>query len=171
VGKLLNLFVDICLLRAGPQALPASSLLLLLTALAGLLSGALVIVSSFAGMGVALGAQVLDLLLIAGLLRVVLAMKGLQARFLQTASALFGCGVVINLATMPVQLMADQQDSGSLSGDLGVVLYLFLLLWALVVVAHILRHALEIRFVAGLLLSLGYFLIVNWLVQLIFPVA
>ena len=39
--------------------------------------------------------------------------------------------------------------------------------------AHIvaLRHALEIRFVAGLLLSLGYFLSVSWLVQLIFPVA
>lgn len=170
VGKLLNLFVDICLLRSGPQSLPVSGSLLLLAGAAGLVSGALVIVNSFGGLGAALGAQALDLVLVALLLRAALAVRGLQPRFLQAASALFGCGVVINLATMPVQLMIGQQTEGGLLRELGVLFYLLLLAWALVVMAHILRHSLDIRFSAGLLISLGYFLLVNWLVQLFFPV-
>ena len=170
MGKLLNLFVDICLLRAGPQALPASFSLLLMAALAGLVSGALVIASSFGGLTAALGAQALDLLLIALLLRGALIVRGLPARFVQAASALYGCGVVINLATMPVQLMIGREAEDTLVGELGLLFYLLLLIWALVVVAHILRHALEIRFSGGLLLSLGYFLAVNWLVQLFFSV-
>ena len=169
MAKLLNQFVDICLLRAGPQALPASGLLLVLTGLAGLLSGTLVIISGFGGLMAAFSAQTLDLLLIATLLYVALAVRGLQPRFVQSATALFGCGVLINLAAMPVQLMLSQQEQASPVATLGLLFYLVLLIWAIVVIAHILRHALEVRFAAGMLLSLGYFLLVNWLVQSLFP--
>jgi hypothetical protein len=170
VGRLLNLFVDICLLRAGPQQLPASGFLLLVTALLGLLSGTVVIVASFGGVFPALQAQLLDLLLLLGLLRAGLVARGRQARFLQSAIALLGSGVVINLLVMPLQLAIGDDPAGSTIGGLAVLLYLALLLWSMVVMGHILHHAFNIHLTGGIVLSLGYFLFVNWLVQALIPV-
>lgn len=171
VGKLLNIFVDICLLRAGPQDLPASRFLLGVAILLGLLTGALLIVDSFGSVFSALLAQILDLLLLMALIRFGLAYRGLAPRFLQVATALFGSSALINLVTMPVQLLIGEDPSASLAGELGVLLYLFLLVWALVVIGHILRHAFDIRFGGGILIALAYFLLINWLVQTFFPVA
>ncbi len=171
MGKLLNIFVDICLLRAGPQDLPTSRFLAVIAALLGLLTGALVIVESFGSVLYALFAQLLDLLLLLTLLRIGLVYRRLGARFLQVATALFGSSALINLVTMPLQLLIGEDPSTTLGGELGVLLYLFLLVWALVVIGHILRHAFDIRFSGGILVALVYFLMINWLVQIFFPVA
>ncbi len=170
MGRLLNLFVDICLLRAGPEHLPASMFLLLITALLGLLTGTVVIVASFGGVFPALQAQLLDLLLLLGLLRAGLLARGLQARFPQSAAALLGSGVVINLLVMPLQLtIGDDPVSPTIEG-LAALLYLALLLWSMVVMGNILRHTFDIRLSTGIVLSLGYFLFINWLVQTLIPV-
>ena len=166
--RLLNLFVDICLFRAGPQELPASPFLLWLTAALNLLTGTLVIVDMFGGAGQALLAQLLDMALMLGLLRAALTALGKGARFLQSASALLGAGTFINLITMPLQLTVGDNPSASLFGELAALLYLALILWALLVTAHILRHTLAIRFGAAVLVALGYFFMVNWLIQLLF---
>jgi hypothetical protein len=170
MGRLLNIFVDICLLRAGPQDLPASGFLLILSILLALFTGALVIVESFGSVFNALLAQSMDLLLLMALLRIGLTYRRLGARFLQLATALFGSSALINLVTMPVQLLIAEDASASLGGELGVLLYLFLLVWALVVIGHILAQGFEIRFGGGILIALVYFLMINWLVQIVFPV-
>ncbi|HHH39477.1 MAG TPA: hypothetical protein ENK50_07875 [Sedimenticola sp.] len=170
MGRLLNLFVDICLLRAGPQQLPASRFLLLLTLLLSLVTGTLVLVEGF-GLFPALAAQALDLLLLLGLMRAALIVRGMGARFLQAGTALFGSSVLINLLVMPLQLAIGDDPAASGFSELAVLLYLVLLLWSVVVMGHILRHAFEIRLAAGILLSLGYFLLVNWLVQALIPAA
>lgn len=171
LGRLLNLFVDICLLRAGPQDLPGSGFLLLLTVLLSLLTGTLVIVGTFGTLGAALAAQMLDILLLLGLLRLLLQLTGKSARYQQTASALFGSGVLINLVTMPLQLLYSGDPSGPALGEMGTLFYLIIIVWALVIVGHIIRHALEIRLAAGIMLSLGYFLIANYIIQTLFTVA
>ena len=169
MGQLLNTFVDICLLRSGPQQLPSSSFLLALTALLGLVTGTLVIVESFGALGIALSAQFLDLLLLLSLLWVGLQLTGRGGRFLQTGAALCGSAVLINLVTMPIQLLVSDDPAGSLLTEFGVLAYILMVIWALVVVGHIVRHAFEIRLGGGILVALGYFLCVNWLVQSIFP--
>ncbi len=171
LGRLLNLFVDICLLRAGPQDLPGSGFLLLLTVLLSLLTGTLVIVGTFGTLGAALAAQMLDILLLLGLLRLLLQLTGKSARYQQTASALFGSGVLINLVTMPLQLLYSGDPSGPALGEMGTLFYLIIIVWALVIVGHIIRHALEIRLAAGIMLSLGYFLIANYIIQTLFTAA
>jgi hypothetical protein len=171
VNKLVNAFVDICLLRAGPQDLPASGFLLVLTAVLGVITGTVVLYDSFGDAGQALMAQLLDLAFMLLFLRLGLSYRRKEARLLQSATAVFGSGVVMNLVSMPVQLLIGNDPAGSVLGELGVLLYLFLLVWVIVVIAHILRHAFEIKFVAGSLLAIGYFLLINWLVQLFFPVA
>ncbi|MCB1861146.1 MAG: hypothetical protein H6964_11220 [Chromatiaceae bacterium] len=170
LGRLLNVFVDICLLRAGPQDLPGSVFLVVLTALLSLLTGTLVIVGTFGSLDTALAAQLLDILLLLGLLRLVLQLTGKSARFLQTAAALFGSGALINLVTMPLQLLGSGVTSQGDAGELSGLFYLFLIIWALVIVAHIVRQALEVRMASGILISLAYFLIVNYVVQSLFTV-
>jgi hypothetical protein len=171
LGRLLNVFVDICLLRAGPQDLPASSFLVLVTALLSLLTGTLVIVGTFGSLDTALAAQLLDILLLLGLLKLGLQLTDKSARYLQTAAALFGSGALINLVTMPLQLLESGDPRVSTASELSGLFYLVLIIWALVVVGHIVRHALGIRMAAGIMIALGYFLIVNYIVQSLFTVA
>ncbi len=171
VSKLLNLFVDICLLRAAPQDLPSSVFLMLVTALLGLLSGTVVIIDSFGSLGGALLAQLLDLGLMLGLLRAGLVAAGRGPRFLQTATALLGSGVFINLVTMPLQLLMRGGDAASSGGGVAGLLFLLLTFWVLLVIGHILRHAFEMRLSLGILIALGYFLLINWLVQTLFTLS
>ena len=168
MGKLLNVFFDICLLRVGPQALPASSFLLLATALIGLLSGTIVIADAMGSVFTALMAQLLDLLLLAMLLLTLLRFRGLESRFVQAATALFGCGALINLVTLPLPLLNPEDAAGEQAGGPAFLLYLALIIWALVVVGHIFRHALEIHLVRGILIALGYVFAVNLVVQILF---
>jgi hypothetical protein len=168
VGKLLNVFFDICLLRAGPQALPSSSFLLSASALAGLLTGTIVIVDALGNVFTAFMAQLLDLLLLAMLLMTMLRLKGLESRFTQAATALFGCGALINLVTLPLPLLAPEEGAGQQAAGPAFFLYLALIIWALVVVGHIFRHALEIHLVRGILIAVGYFFAVNLAVQMLF---
>ena len=158
------------LLRAGPQDLPGSGFLVLLTAFLSLLTGTLVIIGAFGSLTTALAAQALDILLLLGLLRLLLQITGRSARFQQTAAALFGSGALINLVTMPMQLLSSGDPSTSAPGELGGLFYLAVIIWALVIVGHIIRQALEIRMAAGIMLALAYFLAVNYLVQRLFTV-
>ncbi len=168
VKKLINLFVDISLLRAAPQDLPAASLLVTLTLLLNLLTGTIVIVGHFGSLIPALLAQLMDLSLLALAVWLLLSYQKHQGRFNQAVTALFGCGVLVNLVAMPIQLMIGDEPKASPVGGLGVLLYIGLMIWGLVIVAHILRHTLATRFGNGMLLSIGYFMIINWLVDLFF---
>lgn len=170
LGRLVNLYVDICLLRAGPQDLPASLFLVLLTGVISVVTGTLVIVESFATLGDALAAQLLDILLLLGFLRLALQRTGKPERFLQTTSALFGTGVLLNLIMMPLQLLEPTDSSGFGISNLGGLFYLLLILWALVITGHIFRQALEVRMAAAIAIALGYFLAVDAIVQKLFVV-
>lgn len=171
VNKLINVFVNICLLRAGPQDLPASSFLMLLTAVLGLMTGTVVLGSAFNNPFEALLAQLMDLIFLVLFLRLGLTYKRIEARFLQSATALFGCGVLINIAIMPVQLMMGGDPAASALGQVGVLFFLLLSVWTLVVIAHVFRHTFETNFLAGSMLAIGYFIFINWLVQLFFTVS
>lgn len=88
-----------------------------------------------------------------------------EARYPQALAALAGTGVLFGLLLMPVVLLWDA--AGPLeSGDTPNALHLtanFLQLglsaWRLLVVAHILRHAMGIRMFAASLLAIGWFII------------
>ena len=71
---------------------------------------------------------------------------------------------------MPLQLLGSGVTSQGDAGELSGLFYLFLIIWALVIVAHIVRQALEVRMASGILISLAYFLIVNYVVQSLFTV-
>jgi len=151
LSALLRVFVDIALLRSGPQVLPASGLLLAICIALYAATYLVVVATTSLDLRV-LAAQVLTSV---GLdligLWLVLAVARRQSRYPQTLAALFGSGVILNLALLPAALLvAFGGASFELAGQLAASLVMG---WGLAVLAHILRHALEVAW--GLALALA----------------
>ncbi len=143
--------LEIALLRRGPQDLPYSPTLL-----------ALAVAASTIGSVLAQGANRLPLLSLAlivaytaAFLHGVLQMRQLTARFLQTATAVFGTDAIITLAALPVLGALGGPDAGQ-PGSGVVLAYLALVGWNVAVLAHILRHALDTSFGKGALWAIAY---------------
>jgi len=141
---LLHFFIDLCLLRRAPQDLPAAPVLLLLVLLAGLMASVLLSVTAGARLDLALSRAVLDLTLALGVLAAALKWVGKPARFTQTATALLGADTLLGLlALLPLTLAGTATGGAWLL--LAAALYMALLIWSVLVAAHIVRHAFSIH--------------------------
>ncbi len=165
---LVDLFWQILLLRRGPQDVPDAPVL------TGLLAALYVLVSlplgltSFGGWGRSLGAVLLELALSAALLFAALQVRGHAARWRQTYAAILGTGTLIGVLALGYRLL------GTLLGltPLADLLDLAFLVWSLVVLGHILRHALEIPMALAIVLALAYTMfLVGLLAQWLLPEA
>lgn len=144
VLALIHFFIDLCLLRRAPQDLPASRILLGLMIVLGLGASTLLSVTAGARVGLALSRAALDFALALSVLAAALRWTGKAARFIQTATALLGADILLGLlALLPLTLA---NAAATAAGVLfAAALYLALLLWSILVAAHILRHAFAIH--------------------------
>jgi hypothetical protein len=162
---LIRLFLDISLFTKGPQDSPASTFLLWLVALGNLVVG--IVLSVFdVDWTEALIQSAAGLLLLAGFLGGALYLTGKMPRFLQTATAAFGCDSLISAMAIP--LLAWAQLMPEAATVVGILLML-LMLWQIAVIGHILRHALSIPFLAGLGLTLAYTAMSYRIMMALFP--
>jgi hypothetical protein len=164
--QLLGFWMDLCLLRAEPQALPASrwllgfslAMYLLLSLTTAALSGGFV-----AGLQVA----VLDVVLLCGFVVLLLYMVNKPRRILQTLSALAGAGCIL---AIPAILLLVAMNSGIGPDESSLpVFWLLLLFWNLLITAHIIRHALSSSLALGIGLSLAYILVSTQIMVSVFP--
>jgi hypothetical protein len=141
---LLKLFFNICLFRAAPQDIPTSTFLKTIT----------VITYGLSSMGISLlempvGNAVLpalvDTLMLVGLAQASLWIRNFPERKTQTISALAGTGTLVQLMAWPMLNWLFQNDVAQFASPLRWI-YLFLVLWNLAIIAHILRHALSLTF-------------------------
>ena len=144
--------LDICLLRAAPQELPCSWGLFGLTLIASLSLGypAMQVYQPIPNPAPEL---LVGLLFTLGFIYGILAFRGLQIRFIQTASAIFGTDAIITLVALPVLHAASTaatQDTFTLIAMAGIGI------WNLLVLGHILRHALSLPLPGGILVAFGY---------------
>ncbi|CDI01505.1 conserved membrane hypothetical protein [Candidatus Competibacter denitrificans Run_A_D11] len=151
---LFDLFFDICLLRKAPQDVPASMALLKMCLLAYALSGLLVLMINDP-LPVALLEILLDMVLLSGLLYLGLMLHRHPRRFEQALSALTGSGTLIGLLALPLMSWMTHQAQGD-DVVLPSFLLLALMIWSIVIMAHILRHAFEISVWQGALYALSY---------------
>ncbi len=166
--KLLNVFVNICLLRAGPQDVPAASVVLALATGAYVGIGILVALASYPLIQ-ALLLSALDTLLLAVIAQLGLRWRGHAQRFQQTFSALTGSGALLSLVSWPFMLILLRLPEGAADAALPSLLIVLLMFWNIAVIAHILRRALSSSYAVGVLLALLY-AIVSWnLGTLLFP--
>jgi hypothetical protein len=166
---LLEPFVRICLLRQGPQDLPASGILLGITLGAHTLMSMLLANISLSAMSAVLSG-LLDSILLVGLTGTLLYVQKRNARIVQTLTALAGTGTIITLLALPLSgwLHGADQTGG---GGLALLLLLILTGWSLAIAAHVLRHALSAPYFLGLVLAVAFYWISISVFRALFPVA
>jgi len=77
--------------------------------------------------------------------------------------------MIINLLSIPVQVLLDTSTGYSVAQFVGALFYFALLVWSLAIMGHILRHSFKLQLSSGVLIAMGYFMLVNTLVRLFLP--
>jgi len=170
VFRLPNLFFDICLLRAGPQDLPASNALLGVVLATHVVVGVILGLLSYSFINAIFYALVSTFIVVA-LTRIALLLRNYGGRFRQTLSGLAGTDVLLGLVAWPVTAWLYRADAEG--GDIGgpFAVWLLLVAWSLVVTAHILRHALSVHYAIGFAVAVGYFVVSYSILATLFETA
>ncbi len=170
IGKWLLSWLEQCLLRRAPQADPVSG-----AALGGSLLAYVTLdllqARASSGWQTSLGMTALDTLIMVLFSWSVLRLTKKSARYLQTLTALAGTGAVLGLVGLPLIQQAAQAQLDDGPGGMLVLGWLLLLLWSISVQAHIYRHALSVRYGAGLLVAGLQMVLVISLLETLFPQA
>ncbi|MBL3589057.1 MAG: hypothetical protein JMN24_04580 [gamma proteobacterium endosymbiont of Lamellibrachia anaximandri] len=162
---LLNFFVDLCLLRAAPQDLPASGVILAGTFLLNILVSLLMIVDARHGPGLALIESLFETFLMLVVLYLALRTRRLRGRFQQSATALMGSGLLLGLLALPLVAWSHRSESTEAS-----LLLLLLIIWSIVVLGHIIRHTFGLTLNIGVALGVLYTMLAWSMVARLFPV-
>lgn len=142
--KLFKLFFDIALLRAAPQDIPSSTFLSISSVVLYALLSATISAIELPLPNAILSALVDTGLLIA-LAHVSLSIAGASERKTQTVTALAGTGALVQLLAWPTFFwLSHTEEAKSALLFIPQWALLLLVLWNIVIIAHILRHALSL---------------------------
>jgi hypothetical protein len=168
LSGLFRAFFEVCLLRRGPQDLPASSLLLAVC-LAGYALGSVALAAFNLSPPQAILSGGLETLLLCLLSYLLLALRRVPRRWLQTATALAGTGVVLVLFALPLLAWALYLDARQGDVTIPALLYFVVVVWNVMVLGHIFRHALSTGLGVGVAVALVYVALNMALVEQIVP--
>lgn len=165
-----SVFFDICRLRAGPQDLPTSSVLLGLSLIIYMITGVIngLLSPEQLPFTKVVAWSVIETVLLVLLTSSLLHFAHYSARVMQTLTAVAGTSTQLSIISMPFIFWFAQAKHTHSDPTLPLLLLLSLSIWSLTVYAHILRHALMVPFFVGLMLAMtSYSLIAIILYQLI----
>jgi hypothetical protein len=175
--SLIGLFIDILLHRKGPQDVPAAPPVLGFVLVAYLATGGIVLWPSATGMPMVIAQLAVDLAIMLLIIGGLLAATGRRDRLRQTLAALFGTGALLSVAALPFVWMAAgafvegaPAPGAELPALLSTMALFSLLLASLLVTGHILRHALDWSYAAGVLAAVAYFAASVTVFRALFPV-
>ena len=167
--RLAKAFLSIALWRQTPAHLPASLFLLALTACAAGLMEVLDVLLSPGPRDRIMTNVALEVGLPLAFTWAVLALSRRRARFLQTATALLGIGVLAELVLYPLAaLRSAMGDDRIASIPVGLLLFVGFI-WYLLACAHIWRAALDSGLIVGGVISVGYLILSIVLEQQLLP--
>ena len=165
-------FFDMCRLIKRPQDIPVSiNLLTVCIVIYAFLS--IFLTSLFHPVEKAILAGVVEIFLIMIFTLALLQARGKSSRWTQTMTALTGTSVIISIITIPLYFLIGVGDLNELQANAGQSVGLLLLAalgcWNIVIMSHILRHALEINFAIALFLAITYIWIIFSFTSAILP--
>lgn len=164
IMPLLQLFLEICLFRKGPQDVPTSGFLLRLVLAVYLILGMLLLAPDAGWVQAALQTAV-EIVMNLVLVAVLLSTANRLSRYQQTATALLATDALISaLGLPPLQLLA-----GSGAGPLAALLWMALVAWHVAVMAHIVRHALSQPLGVSFAVAVLYTVVSFQLMAFLFP--
>ena len=151
---LLQTFIDVLVLRKGPEHVPASWLVLLVAALLMLLANyaAYVLLPLPEDVDRRWGHITYALSLV--FYALVLFVQNRGSRLLPVLSCIVGCGAVVSFV-----LIASLHLAPLLGRELTSVLALLCIGWTIPLEGHIMARALEQRFGVGIVIAIGGFLV------------
>lgn len=152
---------QICLLRQGPQVFPRSWTLFGIMLLIYMAVDVILFLAQGLRGLILLPELLLDTALLLAFFALVLAIWQKFARFNQTLNALFGSGAIIMLVAVPFSLLATLLPASTGTAVVGVLLYA-ILAWDVLVMGHILRHALDTWLTLGIIIA-GTYIVLNLL--------
>lgn len=164
---LLKWFWGICLLRVAPQDLPTSQMLMTASLLCYFLVSLLVAWLQLTS-AVFVPAALLDTACLVAFTVAALWVPSFMHRFTQTLTALAGSGAILGVVALPVLLWQKQIGGADTGFTLPTLLILLWTAWNIVVVGHVLRHALSTLFAFGIALAVVYMYIASRLAQVLF---
>jgi len=164
VQQFLRIFLDIVLWRRGPQDLPASGLLVVITLAAYVLVGAVQLALLDEAAATWLVFLVADPALLTASVWLLLRLYGHTERFQQTASAVLGTGALLGLALyLPLQILVTGLGFDPASPVTQASALLLVVVFALVT-GRILKLATGSSLFTGIAASLTYYVAINALV-------
>lgn len=166
-----RVFLNIVLLRRGPQDLPASTLLLALLIATAVLANLAVALAFDLDVALILMRALVDAALGLLLTAAVLSVAGKPHRFLQSSTAMVGAGLVI--APIGVLLFAIERPYGGFANHPDWLRFFegAYEAWDILIVGHVYRMALERNFFLCVLLAFACEIMVVTAVQGLFPMA
>lgn len=163
---LIQRFFSICQFQSGPQDLPPSKFLLLMSLLAYALMG-LILALNKASLGEALAMVAVDVALLASLSWGLLWTKALSSRYTQTLTALAGCGALLAACAWPLLLWQQQSNNDANTLLVSFLLWLWFL-WLIMVFSNIISQALSSKLLMGSLWTVLYIFISDSIAQILF---
>jgi hypothetical protein len=154
--NVLRVLLDICLLRGKPQDLPTSTNLLAAAAVAGVVVDYLSLPDRRLDLG-QLAFVLFQVALFGAGVWAVLKLRGVPARWIQTATALFAANALFSLLLLPLLPALEQMLKAGPEATPGWQGYAMLLIsgWFLLVMSRVLREAMESSLLASFFTSLG----------------
>ncbi len=155
-------------MRRGPQDIPASRFLFIFTLIGYVLMSLLHLeLRAVDSWQENLLLSVLDIVLLLLLFYVLLAVFRRSSRYLQTITALLGVNLLVTALQLPLYVWRHLIDAGPDVMTLPDMALLVLLVWFLAIVAHVMRHALEIPYAGAAVISIMYFVLFQTLAGLL----
>ena len=165
---LLSSLVQIALLRKDPSILPASSVLVVLTGTAFAVASA---VQSWIlhGNDRLVGRTIFDLGLTIAIFWVLLTVTRHGNRFRQTMSAVFGATVLMTPFAVGLLIIQSPQTASYAVKFLAWTGSVIVIVWYILILAHILRSAIHVGFVTSIAVSLTWLVAGDALLKWLFP--
>lgn len=157
------------MLRLGPQVIPRSRELFLVVFTVYYLCNLVVASFSIPSLSTAFMTALLDVVFLLGMIYLLLKIVNYPGRWLQTVTACSGTGIIINLCAILLLLFSQHASANSSLEAVLSLLFLLLVGWSIIIMAHILRHAMEVSMGIGIIISVGMVWLSAMLVLLFMP--
>ncbi len=145
--RTIRTLIHICLFRARPQDLPACGRTLTFTILAAFVFSVMRI-TPFSEGGAAVMVSLAQIGLLALGLKILLSLFSRHERWLQSATAVFGCSALLTLAAILMRIITESFVSGAVNPILAAIN-----IWSFAVIVFILRETLEVRLLLAFLIT------------------